>query len=277
MADNITTQSTTPATAPDATTFATDDVGGVHYPRTKIDLGGDGAASPLVRGQQSEANSLPVALATEEAADLDTIATVLTALQKAEDDAHASTDKGIQALAVRKDTAAGLAADGDYHPLEVDSTGRLHVAIAQKAVKHAAAWVSRGTGLTTELNSLANGGFSGVGTAFDNTSNLDQFAAADIVLASLSPTTGAYLELFLVQSLDGSNYEDAPSSTNPGTHMLVARVLVTTGSGAKRIMTPVFRVPPGKYKLVLYNATNVSLASSANTVTLYTTNDALVA
>ncbi len=137
----------------------------------------------------------------------------------------------------------------------------------------AAAPVSRSTGLTTELNSLANGGYSAQGTAFDNTSNLDEFAACDIALASLNPTAGAYLQIFLSQSLDGTTYEDAPSSTNPGTHQLVATVLVTTGSAAKRIMTPWFRIPPGKFKLVLLNQTGVALGASANTVTLYTSND----
>ena len=51
-----------------------------------------------------------------------------TPIYKAEDAAHSSGDKGIMALAVRKDTAAALAGtDGDYIPLIVDSTGRLHV------------------------------------------------------------------------------------------------------------------------------------------------------
>ena len=53
-----------------------------------------------------------------------------TDLAKAEDSAHVSGDPGIQAFAVRKDTAAALAgADGKYTPLIVDSSGRLHVNI----------------------------------------------------------------------------------------------------------------------------------------------------
>lgn len=48
-----------------------------------------------------------------------------TNLGKAEDAVHASGDTGVMALAVRKDTAAAVAADGDYIPLTVDGTGRL--------------------------------------------------------------------------------------------------------------------------------------------------------
>lgn len=50
-----------------------------------------------------------------------------TNLGKAEDAVHASGDVGVMALGVRKDTAAAVAADGDYIPVIVDSTGRLWV------------------------------------------------------------------------------------------------------------------------------------------------------
>lgn len=136
-----------------------------------------------------------------------------------------------------------------------------------------AAFTSRSTVLTTELNALANGAYSAVGTVVDNTSNLDQWGALDIVLASLNPTAGAYLQLFMVQSLDGTTYEDPPSSTNPGFHMSVAVVALTTGSAAKRVMTPMFRIPPGKFKFVLLNNAGPALGATLNTVTLYTSDE----
>lgn len=58
MADNVTLPGTGVVTA-------TDDVGGAHYQRLKLDLGADGASSPLVRGQQAAADSLPVVLASD--------------------------------------------------------------------------------------------------------------------------------------------------------------------------------------------------------------------
>lgn len=52
----------------------------------------------------------------------------LVDLKKLEDDAHASGDAGIMALAVRNDADAALtSADGDYSPIAVDSAGRLKV------------------------------------------------------------------------------------------------------------------------------------------------------
>lgn len=135
------------------------------------------------------------------------------------------------------------------------------------------ALASRGNVLTTELNALANGGFSAVGPAYDNTTNLDEWGFLDITLASLTPTAGAYLQFFIAQSLDGTTYENPPASTNPGYHMSVMTVAVTTGAGTKRIQTPGFRLPPGKFKFVLLNASGVALGATLNTVALYTSNE----
>ena len=53
------------------------------------------------------------------------------AIEYAEDEAHSSEDLGAFILVVRKDTAVALAgSDGDYAPLTVDSTGRLHVNVS---------------------------------------------------------------------------------------------------------------------------------------------------
>lgn len=63
-------------------------------------------------------------LALEAGGNLATIA----ALSKAEDAAHASTNTGIMALAVRNATVTDLSAgntDGDYEPLQVSAAGRL--------------------------------------------------------------------------------------------------------------------------------------------------------
>lgn len=133
--------------------------------------------------------------------------------------------------------------------------------------------VSRGTGLTTELNSLADGAYSAIGTEFDNTTNLDQYGQAHIHLGSLSPAAGAFVQLFLVQEI-AATYENEPKSTNPGGQMSVAVCSVdTAASSAKEIATPLFAIPPGKFKLVLLNKCGVALNASGNTVTLYTTDD----
>lgn len=64
MADNVTADA-----GAGGATFAADDIGGVHYPRTKIVLGADGAADlDLDSGQQAMAASLPVVIASNQSA-----------------------------------------------------------------------------------------------------------------------------------------------------------------------------------------------------------------
>jgi len=46
MADNLTTQSTTPATVASGSVIATDDVSSVHFQKVKLDVGGDGVSVP---------------------------------------------------------------------------------------------------------------------------------------------------------------------------------------------------------------------------------------
>ena len=69
MADNVQFQSATPATPAATELVAADDIGGVKYQRVKITLGADGAADmDLDSGQQTMANSMPVAIASNQTA-----------------------------------------------------------------------------------------------------------------------------------------------------------------------------------------------------------------
>lgn len=147
------------------------------------------------------------------------------------------------------------------------------VTIAAKKILWDAAVVDGGDVLTTELNSLADGAYSALGTEIDNTSGLHKYGWLEINLASLNPTTSPYILLFMVPALDGTNYPDAPSSTNPGLQYLVAQVNVATGSATKRIATGKFELPPAKIKFALFNDVNVAFGATGNTVTLYTADD----
>jgi len=67
------------------------------------------------------------ALALEAGGNLATVAGAV----KAEDAVHGTGDSGVMALGVRKDTGAAIAGtDGDYSPLQVDSSGNLRVNVA---------------------------------------------------------------------------------------------------------------------------------------------------
>lgn len=147
MADNLTTQSATPATIPASSTIATDDVGGAHFQKVKIDVGGDGASAALSNSNPLpvsdaggsltvDASSLPLPTGASTSAKQDTLSALfgdaLTALQLIdniplqEDVAHQTGDYGVQVLAVRDDTLdARSGAENDYEPLHTDENGAL--------------------------------------------------------------------------------------------------------------------------------------------------------
>jgi hypothetical protein len=97
-------------------------------------LGTAGSASADVITVQGVASMTPLsvtasALALETGGNLASAATSLTTVAgaiKAEDAAHSSGDTGLQALTVRRDSAASTAGtDGDYAAFTSDNTGRL--------------------------------------------------------------------------------------------------------------------------------------------------------
>lgn len=144
-------------------------------------------------------------------------------------------------------------------------------------VKWSGALTSRGSVLTTQLNTLTNGSLCSAGSAYDNTSNLDRWGWVEFAGGgSITPTAGAYISVYIVTAPGGTNYDDAASSTNPGTHQLVAVLSVQTGAHTVRAISAVpFALPPTLFKFVLKNGTGVSLTASGNTLTLYTGNEAI--
>lgn len=117
------------------------------------------------------------------------------------------------------------------------------------------------TALTTELNSLADGSLSSLSAAIDNATDLYQYMALELTLASLNPTGVPYVEVYLFKSVDGTNYEDGSASL---TQCLAAIIPVTTGSSAKESYMANIVIPPLKFKLAAKNATNVAFAAANN-------------
>jgi hypothetical protein len=139
------------------------------------------------------------------------------------------------------------------------------------------ALTSRGNQLTTELNSLANGAFSALSAAHDNSSNLDRWGWIELSLNTLNPTTGACVSVYLVPSIDGgTDYDTGPSSTNPASHLLVATLSVATGSATKKLVSQApFPLPPGHFKFCLRNQTGVAFNAASNVLAFWTSNEAV--
>ena len=136
-----------------------------------------------------------------------------------------------------------------------------------------AAYTSRGSVLSTELNALASAGRSAAGTEVDNGANLDMFGALELqVTFGTAPSAGGYVEIYMVTAPDGTNYEDGSGTVDPGTHKLIDRIPVRAVTTPQRLTGRMIPLLPEKTKFLLYNGSGQAFPASGSTLTLYTTN-----
>lgn len=123
------------------------------------------------------------------------------------------------------------------------------------------------TVLSTEMNSLANAGYTAASAAqgADGTGG-PLYGDFELVLASLDPTVFTLAELYILASADGTNYADTPASTNPATNDLVGVFVGLDTSSAKRAVLRDVPLPPGLWKAVIKNVSGVSMSASNNTL-----------
>lgn len=127
--------------------------------------------------------------------------------------------------------------------------------------------------LTTHLNALADGSYSGLGVELDNNSNGDRFAMADLTVDFVSaPTDRAQIELYCVPSLDGTNYPDV---TEPSSAHWVASFTVDNTTAAQRLATARFELPPCKCKFLVRNRSGQAFPATGSIVNVYTFNRTL--
>jgi hypothetical protein len=91
----------------------------------------------------------------------------------------------------------------------------------------------------------------------------------ELNLASLTPTAGGYVALYLVPTIDGTNYPLFDTGASPGTannNYFVGSFSTKAAAAAQRIAMREIQLPPGKYKLAVYNGAGVALAASGNTL-----------
>lgn len=138
------------------------------------------------------------------------------------------------------------------------------------------ALTSRGTVLGTELNALANGSYTAVGTLVDNGSNLDRFGvltcAVDFVSA---PTDRSAVDVFMIPAPDGTNYVDGSASVRPSSRNWLASFEMLATTAAQVLLSNRFELLPCKFKLIAYNRSGQAFPASGSVITLYTFNRTL--
>jgi hypothetical protein len=142
------------------------------------------------------------------------------------------------------------------------------------AIKWEAAWVDRGSVLSTELDALADGASSAAGAEYGSQTNLDQVGVLELNVDFVAaPDAGGYVSVYMLQALDGTTYEDGSASVLPSAAALVATIDVLASTAAQKRRSGLITLLPGKTKFLLVNTTGEAFPSSGSTLKLFTTND----
>ena len=118
---------------------------------------------------------------------------------------------------------------------------------------------------TTELNALANAAFVAVGAEIANETDLYELIVFELVLAALSPTAGAYVDIWIDYQPDGTNYAD-PAKPLQTSALLATLQLDTTAATAQRIVSRPCLILPMDFKLQLRNMSGVAFGGPLNTL-----------
>lgn len=121
----------------------------------------------------------------------------------------------------------------------------------------------------TTLTSLANNGFTSLSDEIDNSTNKYAFADIYVELGSAAFTANSTFEIYIVPTVDGTNYPTWTTGTSDETenfNHFVASVFTSGGTAAQKMVVTDLPLPNGKFKFAFRNKGGVTLASSANTV-----------
>lgn len=138
------------------------------------------------------------------------------------------------------------------------------------------------SGFSTEVNSVVNGNAILAASAINNSTALDQYFDVSVSLGSITPGAGAPYIGFYIYALnqDGTTYGDGrfgTSAAGPPPSQYFAGSVPCVASTAG-VITGIIRgvlLPPGQFKLVLYNQAGATLAASANTIQIRSYNSGL--
>ena len=118
---------------------------------------------------------------------------------------------------------------------------------------------------STSLNSLADGSFAGASSAITNSSDLFEFMDVELVLGSLSPAAGAFVDVWIYYSIDATNFADAAKPLQTSA-LLCTFQLDTTAATAQRLFNRLIPIAPHDFKLDVRNKAGVALNASGNTL-----------
>ena len=122
------------------------------------------------------------------------------------------------------------------------------------------------TALSTSLNALADNDTE-ISAAIDNTSNLHLFMDVEIYLPAVNLTAvdNPAIYIYIITSLDGTNYEDGSNAIVPPQSPTRIAALREVNANQRRVVRGI-AIPPALFKILVENQTGAALAGTLNTV-----------
>lgn len=125
------------------------------------------------------------------------------------------------------------------------------------------------TVMTTELDSLASNDRN-ISAAWNNDSELDVYGDFELTVGfAVAPAVGALIALYLLPSVDDTNYPVGDGSTDPQDALRVGFFEVRLSqTGAQILVIPRVLLCPRNQKFVVKNLTTQAFAANSNTLKL---------
>ena len=247
-------------------TVAADDIGGVHYQRSKLVWGPDGTANDA---DVASGKPLPVQLrasgGTELALALD--ATLTGGTQQAIARGGA---KGATAAA----TLTSRAVDADHQALDVyfnntiSATVDSILSLSTRKLSALGTYTTAiaGAGVAPTLKALASNGMK-IGNEIDLTgsSARNLYVNLDLLCRGAAAfTAGTVVEVYFILTVDGTNYADASDSVAPPLTALVAQFPLRAVDTAQRIAFGSIPLPNAKFKPLVWNKGGQAFTNTDN-------------
>ena len=127
--------------------------------------------------------------------------------------------------------------------------------------------------LTTELNALANAA-NKLGAAIDNATAKNMYLSLQLFVNTQAGarSAGAYVAIYLLPSIDATNYTYGDDSTDPPANRLLATLPLDAAVTARYQSEVNLLIPPYQFKLLLENDTGQTFAATG-TILAYRTHN----
>lgn len=127
---------------------------------------------------------------------------------------------------------------------------------------------SSSTVFSTDLNAVNFTNSSRkLSSAIDNSSQLYFWDDLELYCTfAATPSANATVELYLIPSIDGTNYTDGDASTDPPATTLVGVFPIRAVTSAQRVPVRGVQLPPGLFKYLIINRTGVASSGTSNTL-----------